>query len=153
MAAKIYALRQQSHPTERLLFQGYGSNLGGNRESGFMYDDSVLPTDTAVLLGLIFNIIAPLAAFWAAGKFRRWRLVFHGIAFTVVLSSPLMAMVISLPRLLPDEEEIPGARFVFLPLIVEAIIILLLYCLAGGMLLSKSAHSAVASWRGGDRYL
>lgn len=118
-----------------------------------MYDDSVLPSDVAVVLGLVCNIFAPLAAFWAAGKLPRLRLLFHGTAFFAILISPLMAMVLSLPALLPDEEEIPGARFAFLPLIVEAAIILLLYCLAGAMLLSKSVHSAVASWHSGDRYL
>jgi len=115
-----------------------------------MYDDSVLLTDVAVTLGLICNIAAPLAAFWAAGKLPRWRLWFHATAFFTILISPFVAMVLSLPELLPDEEEIPGARFVFLPLIVEAAIILFLYCLAGAMLLSKSVHSAIASWRGGD---
>lgn len=118
-----------------------------------MYDDSVLPTDAAVVLGLICNIVAPLVAFWAAGKLPRWRLLFHATAFIVILISPLLAMALSLPQLLLDEEEVPGARFAFLPLIFEAAIILLLYFLAGAMLLSKSVHSAIASWRSEDRYL
>lgn len=118
-----------------------------------MYDDSVLPADVAVVLGLIGNIAAPLVGFWAAGKFPRWRLWFHGTAFFAILISPLVAMVLSLPDLIPDEDEIPGTRFVFLPLIVEAAIILFLYCLAGAMLLSKSVHSAIVNWRGGGRYL
>ena len=90
-----------------------------------MYDDSILSTDVAVVLGLICNIIAPLAAFWATGKFRRMRLVFHGVACLVILLSPLIAMILGLPDLLPEEEESPGARFVFLPLIFEAAVILL----------------------------
>jgi len=118
-----------------------------------MLDDSILPVAFAAVLGLICNIAAPLAAFWAAGKLPRGRLWFHSIAFLVVLLSPLIAMVLSLPDLFPDEEEPPGTRFAFLPLIVEAAIILLLYCLAAGMFLSKSAHSSVASWHGEDRYL
>ncbi len=112
-----------------------------------MYDDSVLPTDVAVVLGLVCNIIAPLFAFWAAGQLPRWRLIFHAIASGVILISPFLAMFLSLSDLIPDDEEPPGTRFVFLPLIFEAAIILLLYFLAGAMLLSKSLHSAVASWR------
>lgn len=131
-------------------FREGSTNLGSKRELGFMYDNSVLPTDVAVVLGLICNVVAPLAAFWAAGKLPRLRLWFHGIAFFVILTSPIVAMVFGLPEVLPDEEEAPGARFAFLPLIVEAAIILFLYCLAGAMLLSKSIHSAIASWRGGD---
>lgn len=118
-----------------------------------MYGDSILSADVAVVLGLICNIVAPLAAFWVAGKFPRWRLVCHSIAFVVILISPLLAMLLSLSELLPSEEEAPGTRFVFLPLIFEAAIILLLYFLAGAMLLSKSTHSAIAAWRSGDRYL
>jgi len=51
-----------------------------------MYDDSVLLTDVAVTLGLICNIAAPLAAFWAAGKLPRWRLWFHATAFFTILN-------------------------------------------------------------------
>jgi len=118
-----------------------------------MLDDSILPVALAAVLGLMCNIVAPLTAFWAAGKLPRWRLWFHLIAFLVVLFSPLIAMILSLPDLFPDEEEPPGTRFAFLPLIVEATIILLLYCLAGGMLLSKSAASSAATWHSEDRYL
>ncbi|MBB6487186.1 hypothetical protein GGD46_004487 [Rhizobium lusitanum] len=118
-----------------------------------MLDDSILPVALAAILGVICNIAAPLAAFWGAGKLPRWQLWFHSVAFLVVLLSPLIAMVLSLPDLFPDEEEPVGTRFAFLPLIVEAAIILLLYCLAGGMFLSKSAHSSIAAWHRGDRYL
>ncbi|NTJ67751.1 hypothetical protein G6M50_20245 [Agrobacterium rhizogenes] len=62
-----------------------------------------------------------------------------------------MAMILGLPDLLPEEEESSGARFAFLPLIVEAAIIVLLYCLAGAMLLSQSVHSAITDWHGGGR--
>lgn len=116
-----------------------------------MYDDSILPTEIAVSLGLICNIGAPLLAFWIAGKLPQFRLWIHGAAFVAVLASPLMAMILGLPDLLPDEEEEPGARFVFLPLIVETAIIVLLYCLAGAMLLSRSVHSAIGSWHDGER--
>ncbi|ASW09635.1 hypothetical protein CKA34_26160 (plasmid) [Rhizobium sp. 11515TR] len=60
-------------------------------------------------------------------------------------------MILGLPDLLPEEEESPGARFAFLPLIIEAAIIVLLYCLAGAMLLSQSIHSAITDWHGRDR--
>ncbi|NLR97826.1 hypothetical protein HGP17_13490 [Rhizobium sp. P38BS-XIX] len=116
-------------------------------------DDSVLSSDVAVVLGLIGNIAAPLAAFWAAGKLPRFRLWFHGLAFLAILVSPILAMILSVPEMLVDEEDIPVSRFAFLPLIVEAAIILFLYCLAGAMMLSKSVHSAISSWRGADRYL
>ncbi|GES48863.1 hypothetical protein Rhsp01_14820 [Rhizobium sp. NBRC 114257] len=121
------------------------------RDWEFMHDDSILPTEIAVLLGLICNIGAPLLAFWVAGKLPRFRLWIHGVAFVAILASPLTAMILGLPDLLPEEEESPGARFAFLPLIVEAAIIVLLYCLAGAMLLSQSVHSAITDWHRGDR--
>lgn len=117
-----------------------------------MYDDSILPTEVAVSLGLICNIGVPLLAFWAGGKLPRLRLWFHGVAFVAILASPLIAMMLGLPELLPEEEESPGARFAFLPLIVETAIILLLYCLAAAMLLSKSVHSAVMDWHEEERF-
>jgi len=116
-----------------------------------MLDDSILPTEIAVLLGLLCNIGTPLLAFWVAGKLPRFRLWIHGAAFVAILASPLMAMILGLPDLLPEEEEESGARFAFLPLIVETTIIVLLYCLAGAMLLSQSVHSAITGWHGGDR--
>lgn len=116
-----------------------------------MYDDSILPTEIAALLGLVCNIGAPLLAFWAAGKLPRRRLWFHAAAFVTILVSPLVAMILGLPDLFPEEEDGPGARFAFLPLIMETAIIVLLYCLAGAMLLSQSVHSAVTDWRDGDR--
>ncbi|OJY66379.1 MULTISPECIES: hypothetical protein [unclassified Rhizobium] len=116
-----------------------------------MHDDSILPTEIAVSLGLICNIGAPLVAFWVAGKLPRFRLWIHGAAFVTILASPLMAMILGLPDLLPEEEESPGARFAFLPLIVETAIIVLLYCLAGAMFLSQSVHSAISDWHGADR--
>ncbi|NLS17367.1 hypothetical protein HGP16_12435 [Rhizobium sp. P40RR-XXII] len=116
-----------------------------------MYDDSILPTEIAVLLGLIGNIGAPLLAFWAAGKRPRLRLWFHAAAVVAIMASPLVAMILGLPDLLPEEEDSQGARFAFLPLIMETAIIVLLYCLAGAMLLSQSVHSAITDWRDGDR--
>ncbi len=117
-----------------------------------MYDHSILPTEIAVLLGLICNIGAPLLAFWSAGKLPRLRLWFHGLAFAAILVSPLMAMALGLPGLLPEDEDGPEVRFAFLPLIVEAAIILLLYCLAAAMLFSKSVQTAIADWHEGDRF-
>jgi len=111
-----------------------------------MYTNSILPADVAVVLGLMWNIIASLAAFWATGKYPRMRSVFHGLACFVILLSPLTAMILGLPGLLPEEEESPGARFVFLPLIFEAAIVLLLYCLAGAMLLQ---NRFIRRWRTG----
>lgn len=118
-----------------------------------MYDNSILPTEIAVSLGLICNIGAPLLAFWAAARLPRLRLWFHGVAFVVILASPLVAMMLGLPELLPEEEESAEARFAFLPLVVETTIIALLYCLAGAMFLSRSVHSTVADWHGGSRFL
>ncbi|MGG6896776.1 MULTISPECIES: hypothetical protein [Rhizobium] len=117
-----------------------------------MYGDSILPAAVAAVLGLISNVIALFAAFWAAGKFPRWHLAFHAIAVFIVSISPLIAMILGLPELFPDEEEPPGTRFAFLPLIVEAAIILLLYALAAMMFLSKSGQSSIVSWYRGDRY-
>ncbi|MDK4703517.1 MULTISPECIES: hypothetical protein [unclassified Rhizobium] len=116
-----------------------------------MLDDSILPTEIAVSLGLLCNIGIPLLAFWVAGKLPRFRLWIHAVAFVIILASPLTAMILGLPDLLPEEEESPGARFAFLPLIIEAAIIVLLYCLAGAMLLSQSIHSAITDWHGRDR--
>ncbi|MFK0164326.1 hypothetical protein [Rhizobium sp. NPDC090279] len=117
-----------------------------------MQGDSILPTEIAVSLGLLCNIGAPLLAFWVAGKLPRFRLWIHGAAFVAILASPVTAMILGLPDLLPEEEESPGARFAFLPLIVEAAIIVLLYCLAGAMFLSRSVHSAITDWHDGDRF-
>ncbi len=113
-----------------------------------MHDDSILPIEFAVSLGLLCNIGAPLLAFWMAGKLPRLRLWIHSAAFLAVLASPLTAMMLGLPDLLPEEDDNPSARFAFLPLIVETAIIVLLYCLAGAMLLSQSVHSAITDWHG-----
>ncbi|GAC1043341.1 hypothetical protein thsrh120_33450 [Rhizobium sp. No.120] len=116
-----------------------------------MHDDSILPIELAVSLGLLCNIGAPLLAFWLAGKLPQFRLWVHSAAFLAVLASPLTAMMLGLPDLLPEEDENPSAQFAFLPLIVETAIIVVLYCLAGAMLLSQSVHSAITDWHGDAR--
>lgn len=144
-------MQGQEQRKRKLSFRMRGTNLCRIEGLAFMHDDSILPIEFAVSLGLLCNIGAPLLAFWMAAKLPRLRLWIHSAAFLAILASPLTAMMLGLPDLLPEEDDNPSARFAFLPLIVETAIIVLLYCLAGAMLLSQSVHSAITDWHGDAR--
>ncbi|RWA70255.1 hypothetical protein [Mesorhizobium sp.] len=101
---------------------------------------TVLPPDFAISLILVVNIIAVAAAFFTSIKVSRFKWLPHVITFVWLACSPVLAGILALPYVPPDESPGPGDGFVLLPVVGEVAACLFGYVLVGVVLAFRSGR-------------
>ncbi len=99
---------------------------------------TIVPPLIALPIFFVVNIVVPLWAHFAGRSSKRYRWVLHILAFLWVLASGFMFDLVGSPHLASDEEEGPGDGFLFLPLALETVAVLVVYLLAlAGLLVGR----------------